>query len=39
MWFMVQNTLKVMRALSDLVNLASNLKGGQLLSCLLKLLN
>jgi hypothetical protein len=39
MWFRVQNNLKIMRALSELVVAAGRLKGGQLLSCLLKLIN
>ena len=35
----LQDSLKIMRALSELVSSAKNLKTGQLLSCLQKLIN
>ena len=39
MWVEIQDSLKVMKALGDLVASAKDLKGGQLLSCLQKLIN
>lgn len=39
MWFIIQNSLKVMRGMSDLVTAASSQRGGQLLSCLLRMIN
>jgi hypothetical protein len=39
MWVEIQDSLKVMRALGDLITAATNMKGGQLISCLLKLIN
>jgi gamma-tubulin complex component 2 len=38
MWVEVQDALKVLRALGELVTAAGALRGGQLLSCLLRLL-
>lgn len=39
MWVQIQDSLKVMKALGDLVVSAKDLKGGQLLTCLQKLIN
>lgn len=39
MWVEVQDALKVLRALGELVAAAGNLRGGQLLTCLLRLLS
>lgn len=35
----IQDSIKVMRALGDLTTAASNMKGGQLITCLLRLIN
>lgn len=39
LWVEVQDALKVLRALGELVAAAGGLRGGQLLSCLLRLLS
>lgn len=39
MWVEIQDSLKIMRALGDLISAATNLRGGQLISALLKLIN
>lgn len=39
MWVEIQDSLKVMRGLGDLITAASNQKGGELINCLLKLIN